>query len=82
MNRTQQIWTEKINSKSKTPTEHQKILIHDALPLITKASVDVSDFLEFIGDDKLNSQWLKLTGEAQIAVNELIDFIKKNIPKR
>lgn len=80
MNKIQQIWSEKTSS-GKTPTEHQKILIQDALPLLTSASVDVSDFLELIEDDKLNRQWLKLTGEAQIAVGEMIDFIRKNVPK-
>lgn len=68
------------SSKAMTPDEHRKNIINDVTPEVTKASVQVADYLEANGDDeKLQRKWLSLTGDAQIALLDMVDFIKKNI---
>jgi hypothetical protein len=75
MSKLADIWTE---AKALPPSKHAKVLTHDALPLVTKASVEVSDYFESMNDDTKNREWLRLTGEAQSAILDLITYIKKN----
>ena len=71
--------TEKV-SNILTPIQHSKNINNNVVPEVTKASVEISDYLEFMGaNDKTQRQWLKLTGDAQMALLELADFIKKNM---
>lgn len=64
------------SESAKSAKDHMKLLNHTALPIVTAASNDISDIVEY--DDKKNREWLRLTGDAQIAIMDMIDFIKKN----
>lgn len=67
-------------SKSLTPSQHYKNLIHTVTPEVTNASVEVVEYMESNGySTDEQRKWLKLTGDAQIALLDMVEFIKANV---